>query len=358
MMLLDLRQDAWDKAKVSTTNLLQVIERGIARNVEIIDLTLQGVVDNPKAPGVAEASPEMRQLILFDRAATVRDTGAMFVVYENEDGIIDAAQVPCRRVNYNDREYFQAHKARGDVGLYISRPLASRLTGDRMVVLSRCIDKADGSFGGVVLATLKLSYVSRPFDRIGLGEDGAINLYLRDGTRVIRHPYLEADISVNIAGAPTFEGFRRERSDSFVGTSVRDGVERHYAFTQVGDLPLVINVALSTREVEAKWRAKALVIGAVVLALCGLTMFLPLLYGRDLRRRAAMQAELVRLSLIDPLTGPANRRRFEVITHACDGRVQAPTVLKMAPNGLAPLRRAVSTTVRMAASPSAAHMAR
>ncbi|GJE49723.1 hypothetical protein GOFOIKOB_2763 [Methylobacterium tardum] len=311
MMLLDLRRDAWDKAEQTSQNLLQVIERDIARNVEIIDLTLHAVVDNLKAPGVAEASPELRQLILFDRAATARDMGAMFVLDENGGSLFEAAQTPARKVNYADRDYFQAHKARGDLGLYISRPLVSRLTGIRMVVLSRRIDKADGSFGGIVLATLKLSFFGRLFDRIGLDEDGAINLYLRDGTRLMRHPYDAADIGVNIAGAPTFERFLRERSGSFVGTSVRDGVERHYAFTQVGDLPLVLNVALSTREIEAGWRAKALVIGAVVLALCGLTVFLSLLYGRDLRRRAAMQAELARLSLTDPLTGLPNRRRFE-----------------------------------------------
>lgn len=49
---------------------------------------------------------------------------------------------------------------------------------------------------------------------------------------------------------------------------------------------------------------------------------------------------------------------FAVITQACDGGGQAPMVLRMVPNELAPVRRAVSTTVRMAASPSAAHMAR
>ena len=47
-----------------------------------------------------------------------------------------------------------------------------------------------------------------------------------------------------------------------------------------------------------------------------------------------------------------------VIPHACDGVVQALTVLRMVPKGLAPVRRAVSTTVRSAASPSAAHIAR
>ena len=311
LMLLDLRQDAWDKADQTSRNLLQVIEHDIARNVEIIDLTLRAVVDNLKAPGVAEASPELRQLVLFDRAATARDMGAMFVLDEDGDSVFEADQVPARKVNYADREYFQAHRAGSDLGLYVSHPLLSRLTGVRMIVLSRRIDKPDGSFGGIVLATLKLSYFSRLFDQIGLGRDGGINLYLRDGTRVMRHPYNEADIGVNIAGTPNFDRFVRQRDGAFVGKSVRDGVERHYAFTQVGDLPLMLNVAVSTREIEAAWRTKALVISAVVLALCGLTVFLSLLFGRELRRRAAMQAELARLSLTDVLTGLPNRRRFE-----------------------------------------------
>jgi len=72
-------------------------------------------------------------------------------------------------------------------------------------------------------------------------------------------------------------------------------------------------VALSVDEVEAGWRAKAAIIGTVVLVLCGLTIALSLLFGRELRRRAAMQAELARLSLTDALTGLANRRRFEEV---------------------------------------------
>jgi hypothetical protein len=90
LMLLDLRQDAWDKADQTSRNLLQVIERDIARNVEIIDLTLRAVVDNLKAPGVAEASPELRQLVLFDRATTARDMGAMFVLDENGDSVFES----------------------------------------------------------------------------------------------------------------------------------------------------------------------------------------------------------------------------------------------------------------------------
>ncbi|WP_428405991.1 sensor domain-containing diguanylate cyclase [Methylobacterium sp.] len=311
LMLIDMRRDAWSMAEQTSKNLLQVIERDIARNVEIIDLTLKAVVDNLKAPGVTEATPELRQLILFDRASTARDLGVMLVLDENGDSIIDASAVPPRKLNNADRDYFKAHKANPKLGLHISRPLVSRLTGSRIVVLSRRIDKPDGSFGGIVLGSLKLSYFAGLFDQIGLGKDGAINLYLADGTRLMRHPYVEDDIGVNLAGTPNFDRFLRERSGAFVGTSVRDGVERHYAFRNVGEWPLSLNVALSTREIEAAWGAKALVISTIVLALCGLTVFLSLLYGRDLRRRAALQAELAELSRTDVLTGLPNRRHFE-----------------------------------------------
>lgn len=103
----------------------------------------------------------------------------------------------------------------------------------------------------------------------------------------------------------------RDVCGSFSGTSARDGVERYYAFTQVGDLPLVLNVALAIVDIEAGWRAKAAVISAVVLALCGLAACLSLLFGCELRRRAEMQAELARVSLTDASTGLPNRRRFE-----------------------------------------------
>lgn len=311
LMLLDLRQDAWDKAEQTSKNLLQVLERDIARNIEMYDLSLRAVVDNLKTPGLDQLSPALRQLVLFDRAATAQDLGVMLVLDENGDSIIDASTLSARKVNNADRAYFQAHKARSDLGLYISEPLVSRLTGTHIVVLSRRIDKPDGTFGGVVLGTLKLSFFTHLFDRIGLGRDGAINLYLRDGTRVMRHPYAVPDIGVNIAGGPNFARFAGSRSGSFVGPSARDGVERFYTFMQVGDLPMILNVALGTREIEAEWRQKALVISVIVLALCGLTVALSLLFGRELRRRSAMQAELAKLSLTDVLTGLPNRRAFE-----------------------------------------------
>ena len=310
-MLLDLRQDAWEQAEQTSKNLVQVLENDIARNVELYDLSIQAAVDNLAAPGLAEVSPHLRQLVLFDRAATARDMGVMLVIDEHGDIIADLGAVPPRQANYADREYFRVHKARAGLGLYVGRPIVSRLTGEQTLPFSRRINKSDGSFGGVVLGSVKLSYFTRLFHQIDLGQDSAINLYLDDGTRIMRHPFDEADVGVNIGSSAIFKGFLSQHSGSFVRTSVRDGVERHYTFTRIGSLPLILNVALSTRAVEADWRVKAMVIGIIAAALCGVAIALSLLFGRELRRREAMQAELERLSMTDPLTGLLNRRAYE-----------------------------------------------
>lgn len=311
VMLTDMRRDAWSKTEQASRNLLQVIERDIARNVEMIDLSLSGVIDNLAVSETSGLSPALRQLILFDRAASAKDLGVMLVLDEHGDAVFDSSSVPARRLNNSDRDYFKAHKASPDTALHISRPLISRLTGARSIVLSRRINKPDGSFGGLVLGTLKLSYFGRMFDSLGLGRDGAINLYLNDGTRIVRYPYLESDVGANIAGAPSFETFVREGSGSYVGVSVKDGIERYYSFTHVADHPLILSVALSTQELDGAWRAKALVIASIVLVLCGAIVGLILLLNRELHRRDRAQAELALLSRTDALTGLPNRRQFE-----------------------------------------------
>jgi diguanylate cyclase (GGDEF)-like protein len=311
VMLLELRQDAWDKAEQTARNLLQVIERDVDRNVEIIDLALQAVIENLKLTGLAEISPRFRQRILFDRAVNAKDLGVMLVLDENGDTAFDAADWPARRLNSAERPYFRAHRADAGLGLHISRPLISQLTAKPVIVLSRRIAKPDGSFGGVVLGSLSLSYFDRLFDRIKLGRAGTIALFLHDGTRLVRHPEPNPELAPNFANSPNVQRFLREGSGSFVGTTPSDRIERLYTFTQVGGLPLILTVALSTREIEAEWWAKAVVIGGLVLALCGLTVGLALLVGWELRRRTAAEAELALLSRTDALTALPNRRAFE-----------------------------------------------
>ena len=162
-----------------------------------------------------------------------------------------------------------------------------------------------------MVATLRLSHFARMLSKIGLGPDSSINLVRRDGIRIVRFPYDVRDVGTDVAGASNFQRVLQERSGRFVDYAERDGVQRLFTFTEVGDLPLILSIGLSTDEIEAGWRAKALMIGLTLLALFGLAVLLALLCGRELRRREAVEAELARLSVTDGLTGLPNRRRFD-----------------------------------------------
>ncbi|KMO12371.1 sensor domain-containing diguanylate cyclase [Methylobacterium platani] len=311
VMLLELRQDAWDRAEQTSTNLLQVIERDIDRNVEIIDVALQNVVENLKAYDLEQITPKYRQRILFDRAVNARDLNALLVLDQHGNSIYDAAGWPPRRYNNADRPYFQAHKADPSLGLGISGPVVSRSVGKPVLILSRRTGVPGGSFSGIVLGSLSLSYFDRLFQHVKLGRDGTINLYHADGTRIVRHPVPNSELAPNFADSPNVQRIVREERGSFIGISPSDGIRRLYTFTRVGDTPLYLTVALSTDEIEAGWRQKALVIGALVIALCFVAVGLALLVQWELRRRNAAEAELAQLSRTDALTGLPNRRAFE-----------------------------------------------
>ncbi|MDX7951213.1 sensor domain-containing diguanylate cyclase [Lichenihabitans sp. Uapishka_5] len=310
-MLIDMRRDTWRTADQTSQNLLQVMARDIERNIELYDLSLQAVVENLNVPNLDSYSPDLRQLILFDRAATASDKGMLLVLDQKGDIVRAMGSEPPPKGNYADRDYFQAQQARSDAGLVISKPLVSQLTGLPIVALSRRINNPDGSFGGVVVGTVRQTYFEHLFDRIGLGQDGAINLFRLDGTRIARYPRTDGDIGGTIGGTPTFQRFVREEAGTFTGLSARDGVTRRYSFCRVGHYPLVLDVALSTREIDSAWLNKSLWIGSASLGLCILTIALVVSIIGEARRRLALQSELARLSVTDVLTELPNRRRFE-----------------------------------------------
>jgi len=310
-MLAELRHEIWARAEETSRNLLQVIEGDIARNVEITDQALRGLIDKVQNPLVAGAPEALRRMVLFDRVVTADGTGILVLFDEHGNGVLNSRYPSGAGGSFADRDYFQVHRLDPDAGLYVSKPYQSRMSGAYTVAFSRRIAKPDGSFGGVAVATLKLSHFARILAKIDLGRDASINLIRRDGTRIVRFPYDVRDVGADLSGDPNVQRALAERDGSFVGRTVRDGIQRLFTYRQVGDLPLILAIGLSTEAVEAGWRIRALMIGATLLALFGLAVALALLCGRELRRRSAIEAELARLSMTDGLTGLPNRRRFD-----------------------------------------------
>jgi diguanylate cyclase (GGDEF)-like protein len=311
-VLVQMRDDALRRAQDSVFNVSLLIERDVSRNLEIFDLSLRAVMDGLKQPGLMELTPEMRRMLLFDGSASAKDLGSLFVFDENGNVKFDSQASPPRQFNVADRDYFQVQRDSRNAGLYISHPFTPKMPGkDVSIALSRRISKPDGSFGGVVVGTIRLAYFHRLFDGMNLGPGGSMALMLRDGTMLMRRPYDPKIVGINLTGTANYSRFITQPSGDFFGTASIDGVERWYAFRQIDMYPLILDVALSTRDIYVEWRRRAWIIGSLIAALDATIIALALLFSRQLHLRRLAEDELRELARTDALTGLNNRRAFE-----------------------------------------------
>jgi diguanylate cyclase (GGDEF)-like protein len=317
-MLLDLRKDAARQADITSRSLVQVLGRDIARNIDLYDLSLREIVEDLKRPDVLGASPELRQMLLFNRAATAPGFGRIVVLDRAGNLILSSALPLVANFVGRDREYFRYFAAHADDGLHVSPPSISSVSGKQVVVLSRRLSNADGSFAGVVAGAIQLNYFRELFAAVGADHAGTVTLYNGGGSILMREPFSAQDIGTSVASTPSYSVMTKAKSGSFDGPAMVGRGERHFVFTQVGDLPLTLSTALSPEEIFAGWRWKAISLGAIVLSLGAVTVVLTWLFRNELRDRktaeqvtAALNVELQKLAVTDALTGLFNRRCFD-----------------------------------------------
>ena len=309
-VLLDARRATEARAIEVATSLVNSLRFDIARNVETLNLSLETVANNLKLPGLDRLSPEMRQHVLFDHPTSNRYPTSVFVVDETGQIKYDSRNLDPPKQNFSDREHFLVHRDNDSVGLFISRPLVSRVNGRTLVAFSRRLSNPDGSFGGVVLSAMLQDYFESAFKDSSLGPGGSVTLVRSDGIVLMRWPYREDFIGSNIKRAALFRHFPQASAGHFESFAVSDGTRRLFVYSQVNGLPLIVVVGQSLDDVFAPWWRQAFAIGALVLGLCALTVLLAGFLNRELTRRSAAERKLTILATMDGLTGLANRRHF------------------------------------------------
>jgi hypothetical protein len=177
--LIDARNSARRAARESTASLVAAIELDTLLNIGSFDLSLQAVVDNLQHPGIDRIDPGLR-LVLFDRSAAARHLNAIFLLDETGRIRLDSRKVDPKPVSRADRDYFQFHAKGGESGLHVGGMIAAQTTGQRVVTLSRRLSHPDGSFAGVVVGGLRLSYFQELFKNISLGPNDNITLSSTD----------------------------------------------------------------------------------------------------------------------------------------------------------------------------------
>ena len=312
-MLMQERRDAALRAVGNAENLALVVERDVARLFELIDLSLQAVVEGVETAGVKELPPAIRRQILFDRAVTAGQyMGVLLYVDERGDIAIDSTSLKPRAGNFADRAWFVTHRDNPQAGLFISTPYQSRLREqDWSIAFSRRVNHADGSFAGVAVGALRIDYFRHLLAGLDLGRHGAIALVHDDGTLVMRNPETPAQIGRNLNGTANFDRFQRTRARWFFGSAAIDAEKRLYVYRKFEKIPLLITVAPAAQDIYAAWTRRAWLIGSFATLLAGALLGAAWLLAAEFRYRRKIEADLLMLSRTDGLTGLNNRRTLD-----------------------------------------------
>ncbi|MEN2393559.1 sensor domain-containing diguanylate cyclase [Pseudomonas halotolerans] len=312
-LLVREHASARQEATRAATNIVQLIDADVLRNVELYDLSLQGLISAAKRDEIANLSPTIRHLALFDRSTAAPYKGEILLLDKHGDVIADSISIEPRKGNYADREYFKPHVHDPSLGMKISRPFRSRnAEQDWRISFSRRLSNERGDFLGVAEASMRLSYFSQLFKSLNIGHGGSVNLVSSDGFLLAQEPPLAEDlIGKDFSNRPNFMRILQEGNGSFTSVSSVDQAQRLYTFSQVGDLPLIVVVALSSDEVFASWKRTALLVSGATGALCIGLLWLTWLLRHELRRRHHAERELAQLASVDSLTGLANRRTLD-----------------------------------------------
>lgn len=290
--LMEARRENWGRASQSAQNLSRAIADDIGRAIESLGLSLQAVVDHSRLPEVWELTPHMRELVLFDRAATASDLG--YIILLDQDGDVVTSSAPHGKItgNFADRGYFIEHRNNPDTGLRVSGAFHGRVRPEPVFALSRRVSNQDGSFGGVAIGTIKLDAIRARFEAVQLGKHDSMSLFHEEGTLAMRVPYRASLISSDISHTEIFQRALTAKNGQFIATSGIDAVARLHTFAKVPGSPLHAAVSLSADDLEAGWRRQALWVGLATLALVSVLFSVSCLLSQELQRRRKIEAAL------------------------------------------------------------------
>ena len=312
MALYEGREEALLRARETSQNLLQILEKDIARNIELYDLSLTWMIEGSQRHDVMSLPTNLQREMLFDRSAHAKYLGALLVIDATGKIAIDSVSERPRPGVYLDRDYFTVQRDNPHAGLYLSHPFRSRLrNGEWTIALTRRITKPDGSFGGIALVAISLAYFRDLLGGLDIGPRGTLLLIRDDGTVIVRQPYRPDDIGRDIAGAAVNAVVARGDSGSFIGNGTLDGVRHIYSFKRIPGLPVIAVVAPAEDDILANWRHRSLIIGGLMVVFSMAFVGVSMLLARELRERAKAQSLLFEQATHDKLTGVNNRHALD-----------------------------------------------
>jgi two-component system, NtrC family, sensor kinase len=294
-----------DVAHEHALKVFETIDRSLSEIAEVI----RGIPDE----GIASREQTLH-LRLKQVADSLPQVKSAWIFDAKGHALANSLVVPAPDIDFSDRDYFKVHVS-GDIGTYIGEALKPRAPyqGAAFFGFSRRRSNEDGSFAGVIQASVLPEYFENFYARIGREPGSFFALGLTDGAVLARFPASDRDIRLDRNGPLGKRLAAAPNAGLITVTSPTDGIERRLGYQRLAEYPIFVSAGLETAAIRSRWlstMSQHLIFGAPATALLFFLLASALRRTRYLYSEAARRLEAEealkhgqRLEALGQLTG-------------------------------------------------------
>jgi hypothetical protein len=166
---LQLKQSADERmthAKSDVNNIVRAAEQQAQDTIRQAESILSNLAERVENDTVSEEQRVRLSKVMASNVEATDGIQGLFIYDKNGDWIVNSFSSETVAKNNSDRSYFIYHKNHPGSAIHIGQVILSRTTGEMIIPVSRRTQYPDGSFSGVVLATLPVAYFQSFFERL------------------------------------------------------------------------------------------------------------------------------------------------------------------------------------------------
>jgi two-component system NtrC family sensor kinase len=287
---------AFEEARDTVLRADRVVLRHAESAFETAAALTQRALRAAKAPdAVLRAREEEIHRQLEDFVLGLPAVAALTVWDANGRAVASSQAWPVRAdLSIATRAYFTEQRAQ-DKGLLITGQIDSLVDGEARIHASARRTMLDGSFGGVVVVSLKPEYFQNFYRSLAREEPGlaTFSLFKADGALLARWPAPRDGSNRVPEGSPLLGSARAgaEQGLQFIRSSF-DSERRLYSFHRVDEQPIYVTAGLSESAILANWYRFVTLLATVLLPITGGMIYISSVALRKTRRERAVLLQL------------------------------------------------------------------
>ena len=333
MVMLELRAQVARGLENTTRSLAQSVTQTFDGMLNTVDVALQSLADGLEQDDDAQLrSFKVAQALLRQRVRIPEI--AHFWITDDQGAIINSSEPLPQGIRIDNRDFFMQLRDDPSSGLVVTKPVIGYITKQWVWVFARRFNRHDGSFGGIVYATIDIGEVESMLDTVKMDPGGSLALRDRDLGLIARYtfgsdnPTPIGSVKVSNTMTEALEA-NKDRGDYVSDANSLDPERRYYSYRRSQRYGYLANVGLSEKAAFTTWRHQAWLVGILIAGVGVVLMMLAELLIRVLVRQglfiqslearrieldernqalAVARTDMWHAANFDALTGLPNRR--------------------------------------------------